>query len=126
MSRASRTPDLFRVFAMSDLSDMGKTPHSQNKISELSQRVMNDKHNLQSKKPAKAPPQRAPNSAGRIPAVDAAGELQLLYSSAWAGRGYEVDFAEDEEAGWQAIQASRYDLLVRAVAKHQRDSASVI
>jgi DNA-binding response OmpR family regulator len=48
----------------------------------------------------------------RILVVDEDSDLRLLYTYALARPGYHVDAAEDGAAGWEALYANRYDLLI--------------
>lgn len=53
------------------------------------------------------------NSSHRILAVDDDSDLRLLYIDALARPGgYHVDVAEDGAAGWNALQAHNYNLLI--------------
>jgi DNA-binding response OmpR family regulator len=61
---------------------------------------------------AEAPRQAPTNSPHRILAVDEDRDLRRLYADALAGPGYHVDAAEDGAAGWEALQANRYNLLI--------------
>ena len=44
--------------------------------------------------------------------VDEDSDLRRLYAEALAGLGYRVDAAADGAAGWEALQANRYNLLI--------------
>ena len=44
--------------------------------------------------------------------VDEDSDLRRLYAEALAGLGYSVDAAEDGAAGWEALKANRYGLLI--------------
>src|SRR5690349_3599428 len=48
----------------------------------------------------------------RILVVDDDLVLCVFHTEVLAGAGFEVDMAEDGEAGWQALQAKNYDLLI--------------
>ena len=48
----------------------------------------------------------------RILVVDDDSDLRLLYADALARPGYDVDVAGDGAAGWEALQANRYNLLI--------------
>ena len=52
------------------------------------------------------------NPPHRILVVDGDRDLRLLYADALAGPGYHVDGAEDGAAGWEALQAKSYHLLI--------------
>jgi DNA-binding response OmpR family regulator len=52
------------------------------------------------------------NFSHRILAVDEDSDLRLLYAAALARPGYRVDVAEDGAAGWDALQANNYNLLI--------------
>jgi DNA-binding response OmpR family regulator len=66
----------------------------------------------QAGEPAGAPLQRPTHSPHRILVVDEDSDLRLLYADALAGPGYHVDGAEDGAAGWEALQANSYNLLI--------------
>jgi len=61
---------------------------------------------------ARAPRQGPTSSSHRILVVDEDRDLRRLYAEALAGLGYRVDAAEDGAAGWQALKANRYHLLI--------------
>ena len=44
--------------------------------------------------------------------VDEDSDLRLLYADVLALPGYHVDAAEDGAAGWEALQANNYNLLI--------------
>ena len=48
----------------------------------------------------------------RILVVDDDSDTRLLYGFALTRTGYRVDLAEDGVAGWEALQANRYHLLI--------------
>jgi len=75
-------------------------------------RAMRDNKIAQAGEPAGAPLQCPTNSPHRILAIDEDSDLRLLYADALARPGYHVDVAEDGAAGWEAIQANRYNLLI--------------
>jgi DNA-binding response OmpR family regulator len=52
------------------------------------------------------------NSPHRILVVDKNSDLRLLYVDALARPGCFVDIAEDGAAGWEALQANSYNLLI--------------
>lgn len=53
-----------------------------------------------------------PHPAHRILVVDEDRDLRRLYTEALAGPGYQVDAAADGAAGWNALQANPYHLLI--------------
>ena len=61
---------------------------------------------------ASAPLEFQTNPPQRILVVDEDCDLRLLYTDALARPGYHVDGAEDGAAGWKALQASNYNLLI--------------
>ena len=61
---------------------------------------------------AAAPRPCSTNFSHRILAVDQDSDLRRLYTDALVGPGYRVDVAEDGAAGWEALQANRYNLLI--------------
>jgi DNA-binding response OmpR family regulator len=58
------------------------------------------------------PRQNPANSPQRILAVDEDSDLRRLYADALVGPSYRVDVAEDGAAGWEALQARNYHLLI--------------
>ena len=61
---------------------------------------------------ADAPEQHPAHSVPRILAVDEDSDLRLLYADVLARPGYRVEAAEDGAAGWEALQANYYHLLI--------------
>lgn len=51
-------------------------------------------------------------SAHRILVVDEDRDIRCLYSEVLADSGYDVDVVQDGNAGWDALQANRYQLLI--------------
>jgi DNA-binding response OmpR family regulator len=62
--------------------------------------------------PARTRRQCPANCPHRILVVDDDSDLRLLYAEALARPGYCVDVAGDGEAGWEALQANSYNLLI--------------
>ena len=52
------------------------------------------------------------NCSHRILVVDDDSDTRLLYGFVLTRLGYRVDIAEDGAAGWEALQANRYNLLI--------------
>jgi DNA-binding response OmpR family regulator len=52
------------------------------------------------------------NSPKRILVVDDEGDIRRLNAEVLKRSGYEVDTAEDGAAGWEALKANGYDLLI--------------
>jgi DNA-binding response OmpR family regulator len=75
-------------------------------------RDMKDNQISQAGEPAGAPLQCPANSAHRILVVDEDSDLRLLYADVLVRPGYHVDAAEDGAAGWEALQANSYNLLI--------------
>src|SRR5208283_3986457 len=73
---------------------------------------MKDNVLLQMGEPAGASVQRRANPRHRILVVDDDSDLRRLYAEALARPGYQVDAAEDGAAGWEALQANNYNLLI--------------
>ena len=73
---------------------------------------MKDNELLQTGESAGASVQSPANSSHRILVVDDDSDLRRLYAEVLARPGYHVDAAEDGAAGWEAIQASNYNLLI--------------
>jgi DNA-binding response OmpR family regulator len=67
---------------------------------------------LQAGEPAGASVQCQANPRHRILVVDDDSDLRRLYAEALARPGYHVDAAEDGAAGWEALQANNYNLLI--------------
>ena len=62
--------------------------------------------------PAGAPRHRPASSSHRILVVDDDSDTRLLYGFVLTRPGYFVEVAEDGAAGWEALQANRYNLLI--------------
>ena len=75
-------------------------------------RDMKDNKTSQAGEPAGAPRPSPASSSHRILVVDEDRDLRQLYAEALAGLGYHVDAAEDGAAGWEALKANRYHLLI--------------
>ena len=73
---------------------------------------MKDNELLLAGGPAGASVQSPANSSHRILVVDDDSDLRVLYAEVLARPGYHVDAAEDGAAGWEAIQANNYNLLI--------------
>jgi len=63
-------------------------------------------------KPAGAPVQSRTVRRNKILVVDQDSDLRKLYTEVLAHSGYHVDGAEDGAAGWKALQAGIYNLLI--------------
>lgn len=57
-------------------------------------------------------PPKSKEAARRILLVDDDASIRHLNTKMLIRAGYEVDDAADGEAGWEALQAKRYDLLI--------------
>jgi DNA-binding response OmpR family regulator len=75
-------------------------------------RTMKNNELLQAGELAGASVQCPVNPPQRILVVDDDSDLRLLYAEVLARPGYHVDAAEDGAAGWEAIQANNYNLLI--------------
>ena len=73
---------------------------------------MKDNELLQVGEPAGASVQCQVSPCHRILVIDEDSDLRLLYAEALARPGYHVDAAEDGVAGWEALQAHKYNLLI--------------
>jgi DNA-binding response OmpR family regulator len=73
---------------------------------------MKDNELSQAGEPAGASRQCPTHSPHRILVVDEDSDLRLLYADVLALPGYHVDAAEDGAAGWEALQANNYNLLI--------------
>ena len=62
--------------------------------------------------PVSAPTQGQGNPSNRILVVDDDISIRAFSAAALTTSGYQVDTAEDGVAGWEALHASRYDLLI--------------
>jgi CheY-like chemotaxis protein len=58
------------------------------------------------------PPRFPTNPPQRILVVDDDSDVRKLYSDLLAGLLYHVDVVEDGAAGWEALQANNYNLLI--------------
>ncbi len=76
------------------------------------QRDMKNNRIAPAGEPAGAPLQYPSDPPHRILVVDEDSDLRLLYADALARPGYYVEVAEDGAAGWEALQANRYNLLI--------------
>ncbi len=63
-------------------------------------------------KPAGSPARRPAHSVPRILVAEKDLDLRMLYTDALAGTGCQVDGTEDGIAGWEALQAAQYRLLI--------------
>ena len=75
-------------------------------------RTMKDNKLSQAGEPAGASRQWPTDPRHRILVVDDDSDLRLLYTDVLALPGYHVDAAEDGAAGWEALQANNYNLLI--------------
>ena len=73
---------------------------------------MKDNELSQAGEPAGASVQCQASPRHRILVVDEDSDLRLLYAEVLARPGYHVDAAEDGIAGWEALQAHNYNLLI--------------
>ena len=73
---------------------------------------MKDNELLQAGEPAGASVRSPAHPCHRILVVDEDSDLRLLYADVLALPGYHVDAAEDGVAGWEALQANHYHLLI--------------
>jgi DNA-binding response OmpR family regulator len=73
---------------------------------------MKDNELLQAGESAGASVQCQVKPRHRILVVDDDSDLRRLYAEALARTDYHVDAAEDGAAGWEALQANNYDLLI--------------
>jgi CheY-like chemotaxis protein len=67
---------------------------------------------LQSGESAGSPARYQATPSNRILVVDDDRDLRLLSAEVLVRSGYKVDTAEDGEAGWEALHANSYDLLI--------------
>ena len=75
-------------------------------------RTLKNNELLQAGELAGASVQCPVNPPQRILVVDDDSDLRLLYTDVLALPGYHVDAAEDGAAGWEALQANNYHLLI--------------
>ena len=73
---------------------------------------MKDNKTSRAGAPTGASQQRSTRASHRILVVDEDSDTRLLYDVVLTSPGYHVDFAADGAAGWQALKANRYDLLI--------------
>jgi DNA-binding response OmpR family regulator len=90
----------------------GEHPIAPARFSCLSYDDMKDNELLQAGEPAGASVQCQAHPRHRILVVDEDSDLRLLYADVLALPGYHVDAAEDGAAGWEALQANNYNLLI--------------
>ncbi|MGD0744990.1 MAG: response regulator [Verrucomicrobiota bacterium] len=74
--------------------------------------TMNVNERSQSEEPACTALQCQTNPLRRILVVDDDSDLRRLYTDVLVRPGYHVDAAEDGIAGWEALQANNYNLLI--------------
>ncbi|MBC8001615.1 MAG: response regulator [Opitutaceae bacterium] len=86
----------------------------------------NDVKGPQPGEPARTSSSLPPKALQRILVVDRDSDLRLMYADVLAGPGYEVDAAEDGDAGWEALQSNRYNLLITENDLPQRTGIEVI
>jgi DNA-binding response OmpR family regulator len=73
---------------------------------------MKDQNIANAGQPCSALPTRCQTNLPRILVVEDDISIRQLSSTALRHSGYHVDTAEDGAAGWEALQASNYDLLI--------------
>jgi DNA-binding response OmpR family regulator len=73
---------------------------------------MNTLHEPPFDKAASAPTRCQTNPSNRILLVDDNVSVREVSAKVLIRSGYQVDAAEDGEAGWKALHASSYDLLI--------------
>ena len=59
-----------------------------------------------------APPQHSAHPSRRILLVDDDEDIREIYAETLVLSGYQVEAAADGEAGWEALQVRKYDLLI--------------
>jgi DNA-binding response OmpR family regulator len=72
-------------------------------------------HNNRGAKAAIAPPPGATHRPLRILVVDDDPGIRKIGTEVLVHHGYQVDAAEDHNAGWKALQTYTYDLLITAL-----------
>jgi DNA-binding response OmpR family regulator len=75
-------------------------------------RAMKDARTSQPGEPASAHAGSQASASHRILVVDDDSQTRRLYGLVLSRAGYAVDVVEDGAAGWQALQANRYSLLI--------------
>ncbi len=73
---------------------------------------MKDNQNLSAGEATSARQESQTNPPPRILVVDDDADVRRLNAEALSLCGYEVDAAEDGAAGWERLQAKRYDLMI--------------
>jgi two-component system OmpR family response regulator len=58
------------------------------------------------------PPPRSANPTHRILVLDDDDDIREIYVETLVHGGYQVDAAADGQAGWEALQVRKYDLLI--------------
>lgn len=86
--------------------------HSPHGIPPYGYRAMKDQNLANAGYSGSALPTRSQTNLPRILVVEDDNSIRQLSSAALRHSGYHVDAAEDGSAGWEALQASHYDLLI--------------
>lgn len=92
-----------KIFRDADGAADGTTPLLHLKVK--------DGNRSQGREPDVRAPQ-LPTNSRRILVVDEDTDIRLMYSDVLAGPDCSVDEAEDGDVGWEALQASNYNLLI--------------
>ncbi len=92
---------------------MGKIPRRTNAgFHIIIHLAMIDNEQSRAGEPAGAAAPCPANSPHRILVVDDNGDVRQLTLDVLAGSGYDVEAVEDGAAGWEALQAKSYDLII--------------
>jgi DNA-binding response OmpR family regulator len=87
---------------------MGKTPDSAHRSFQLNFRIMIDNKIPQAGKPCGTLLHYTMNSLHRVLVVEDEPDIRRLNAEVLESYGYQVDTAEDGEAGWEALHATRH------------------
>ena len=87
---------------------MGKTPDSAHRSFQLNFRIMIDNKIPQAGKPCGTLLHYSMNSLHRVLVVEDEPDIRRLNAEVLESYGYQVDTAEDGEAGWEALHATRH------------------
>ena len=93
-------------------SGMGKTPYSARNVFQLIVCIMRDKITAKAGVPSGAPVQCQTSPPCKILVVDDDPDLRRINAEVLHRAGYRVDTAEDGAFAWEALGATRYDLMI--------------
>jgi len=91
---------------------MGRTPHGHRRILEDNHPVMNTSESPCVEADPSAPLRHQTTSPQRILVVDDDSDTRQLSVDLLVDSGYDVETAKDGAAGWKALQAKQFDLVI--------------